>query len=259
MSLKIVSLASGSKGNCTLIYSENTAILCDAGISIARIRKGLEKYGLSVSDIQGIVVTHEHSDHVSALPKMEEYVSVYAHPLTARAIYERQGVLDKYVGVDFYESGFSIGDIKIEPFRIPHDAAYPLGYSFECDGKRASIATDMGAIRSSVFRNISKSEVVILESNHDVEMLKNGSYSYPLKQRILSERGHLSNDDAGTLAQWLIGTSVKHLVLGHLSENNNTPDVAYNTVKNKLDLCNANCGIELSVASQSDGSRLFKL
>ncbi len=259
MSLNIVSLASGSKGNCTLIYSENTAILCDAGISYTRILDGLEKYRIPLSAVQGIVITHEHSDHIAALPKIGRVVPIYAHHLTAQAIFERQGALPNYRSVDFYENGFSIGDIKVEPFRVPHDAAYPLGYSFECDKKRASIATDMGVPLKSVLNNISKSEVVILEANHDVEMLKNGSYAYPLKQRILSKNGHLSNDDAGMMAQWLVGTSVEHLVLGHLSENNNTPDLAYNTVKEKVDALRAKGEIELSVASQTDGSRLFEL
>ncbi len=259
MSLNIVSLASGSKGNCTLIYSDNTAILCDVGISYARILDGLEKYRIPLNAVKGIVITHEHSDHIAALPKIARFVPVYAHPLTAQAIYERQGELNNYNGVDFYESGFSIGDIKVEPFRIPHDAAYPLGYSFACEKKRASIATDMGVPLKSVLNNISGSQVVILESNHDVEMLKNGSYAYPLKQRILSKNGHLSNDDAGMMAQWLVGTSVEHLVLGHLSENNNTPDLAYNTVKRKIDALRAKGEINLSLASQSDGSQLFEL
>ncbi|MCQ2602535.1 MAG: MBL fold metallo-hydrolase [Clostridia bacterium] len=140
MSLNIVSLASGSKGNCTLIYSENTAILCDAGISYTRILDGLAKYRTPLSAVQGSFITHEPSDHIAALPKISRFVPIYAHHLTAQAIFERQGALSNYRSVDFYENGFSIGDIKVEPFRVPHDAAYPLGDSFECDKKRASIA-----------------------------------------------------------------------------------------------------------------------
>ena len=130
MSISIVSLASGSKGNCTLVFSDSTAILVDAGIAYSRINSELRRFGLTTAKLDGVVVTHEHADHIAALPKLGRDTKVYAHPKTADAILKRQGELNGYTEVDFYEGGFTVGDIEVIPFRIPHDAVYPLGYSF---------------------------------------------------------------------------------------------------------------------------------
>lgn len=143
MSLKLVSLASGSKGNSTLILSNSTAILVDAGVSYTRIASELVPFGLKPSDIDGVVVTHEHSDHIAGLCKLSPYTKVYAHPLTAMAMCQKYDIKN-VVSNDDYESGFKIGDISVEPFRIPHDAAYPLAYTFDCQGARCSVATDIG-------------------------------------------------------------------------------------------------------------------
>ncbi len=257
MSLKLVSLASGSKGNCALIYSDKTAILCDAGISYTRITKSLKEIGFCLGDISGVVITHEHSDHICALPKVTCYTPLYAHPLTAKAIYLRQGALKNYKSVDFYENGFTIGDIEVLPFRIPHDAEYPLGYSFKCRNSRISIATDMGFPTNGVFQNIKDSQVVLLESNHDVEMLVSGNYAPALKQRILSKDGHLSNDMAGMIATRLTEGKVKKLILGHLSENNNMPGLALDTVCAQLGKVPGH-HIEVTVALQNQRSEVFE-
>ena len=256
MSLKLISLASGSKGNCYLIYSDNTAILCDAGISFTRIKKGLQSVGFSLEEISGVVVTHEHSDHVCALPKVNLIVPLYAHPLTAKAIYDKQGAVRNYKQVDFYENGFYIGDIEILPFRIPHDAEYPLGYTFRCGDSRISIATDMGFATNGVFQNIKDSQVVLLESNHDEEMLKNGDYAPRLKARILSKTGHLSNVSASVMAERLAQCRLNTLILGHLSENNNIPGLALDTVKCRLgDKCQK---VRVVVALQNEISEVFE-
>ncbi len=257
MSLKLVSLASGSKGNCTLIYSDKTAILCDAGISYTRITKALGSLGFCLGDINGVVITHEHSDHICALPKVTAYTTLYAHPQTAQAIYLRQGALKNYKSVDFYENGFTIGDIEVDPFRIPHDAEYPLGYSFKCGESRISVATDMGFPTRGVFNNIKDSQVVLLESNHDVEMLKNGNYAPALKERILSTNGHLSNDMAAMMAERLTEGKVRNLILGHLSEHNNIPGLALDTVRGKLDKIEG-CKISVTVALQHEISEVFE-
>ena len=161
MSLKIVSLASGSKGNCALIYSDKTAILCDAGIPITRIKERLQAVGFRLEDISGVVVTHEHSDHICAISRLTRIVPLYAHPLTAKAIYDKQGGLLNYKRVDFYENGFYIGDIEVIPFRISHDATYPLGYTFRNGNSRISVATDMGVASNNVFQNIKDSQIVL--------------------------------------------------------------------------------------------------
>ena len=253
----MISIASGSKGNCTLIMSSKTAILCDAGISTARISSALKNLGMSLSDLSGVVVTHEHNDHIAALPTLTRYVPVYAHELTARAIYEKQGVLKNYKPVDFYENGFYIGDIEVTPFRIPHDAEYPLGYTFSCENKRVSVATDMGVLKKNVYENVRDSGAVLLESNHDVEMLKEGSYPPYLKARILGNNGHLSNDAAALMAAHLVGTSVQTLVLGHISENNNTTEKALCAVKKVVD--EASAKINLCAATQYCVSSVFEV
>ncbi len=261
MSLTFVSLASGSKGNATLIISEKTAILVDAGLSYSALTVAIREFGLTPSRIDGVVITHEHGDHIRAVQRLSEDVKVYAHPLTARAMCERYGVVNNIAHVDDYESGFTIGDINVEPFRIPHDAAYPLAYSFECGGARCSVATDIGVPTVGVLKNIKDSSLVLLESNHDIDMLINGNYPYPLKQRILSNNGHLSNDAAARIVQHIIsdGTSrVNKIVLGHISENNNTEQLAFDTVNNMLKKCE-NTEIELYVAHQNRRSEVFEI
>jgi phosphoribosyl 1,2-cyclic phosphodiesterase len=162
------------------------------------------------------------------------------------------------VSNDDYESGFKIGDISVEPFRIPHDAAYPLAYTFDCQGARCSVATDIGVPTRGVVKNVKDSEVVLLESNHDFEMLKNGKYPPVLKARIMSNQGHLSNDAAARIASILCDDSrIKQLVLGHISENNNTEQKAYDVVENALKAKDSD--IELYVAHQSRRSEVFEI
>ena len=257
MSLKLVSLASGSKGNATLILSNSTAILVDAGISFTRISSALSEFGLKPNDIDGVVITHEHSDHIAGLFKLSSYTRVYVHPLTARAICNRMDVKN-VTDVADYEGGFKIGDIDVEPFRIPHDAAYPLAYTFDCEGARCSVATDIGVPTKGVIRNVKDSEVVLLEANYNTEMLKNGNYPPMLKARILSNTGHLSNDDTARITSILCDDSrIKQLVLGHISENNNTEQKAYDAVENALKAKDSD--IELYVAHQSRRSEVFEI
>lgn len=260
MSLKIASLSSGSKGNSALVLSDSTAVLVDAGITYARLTEQLRVFGLTPAKLDGIVITHEHADHIAGLARIcDKGVPVYAHELTARAIAERQGMLKNYKEQEYYEGGFEIGDIKVMPFRVPHDAAYPLGYTFEVSGgARVSVATDMGRPTIGVFNNICESEVVLLESNHDVDMLIHGGYPQRLKTRILGANGHLSNDMAAVFAERLIGTAVKTLLLGHLSENNNLPELAMGTVKGRLTDRGCN-DIDVRLALQYAASDVFEV
>ncbi len=259
MALKLVSLASGSKGNATLICSYTTAILVDAGIAFSKLEKALAEFGLTASALDGVVITHEHDDHIKALPKLEQYTKVYAHPLTANAIKAKQGGIDNLAVVDGFEGGFEIGDIAVEPFRIPHDAAYPLAYSFRSGGARCSVATDIGVPTVGLMKNIKDSDVVLLEANHDVDMLKKGGYPYKLKERVLSPMGHLSNDAAGRVAQLLSGSNVSRLLLGHISENNNTEQLAFCTVRDMLTAVGEEKNIEISIAHQCARSEVFEI
>ena len=257
MSLKLVSLASGSKGNATLILSNSTAILVDAGVSYSRISSELSDFGLKPSDLDGVVITHEHSDHIAGLCKLSPYTKVYAHPLTQRAVCQKADNKNM-IDVPEYEGGLKIGDINVEPFRIPHDAAYPLAYTFDCEGARCSVATDIGMPTKGVVRNVKDSEVVLLEANHDLEMIKNGKYPPMLKARILSNTGHLCNDATARIASILCDDSrIKQLVLGHISENNNTEQKAYDAVERVLK--EKNSDIELYVAHQSRRSEVFEI
>ena len=259
MSLKLVSLASGSKGNATLVYSDSTALLVDAGISYPKLCEELDAFGLTPSMLDGVVVTHEHTDHIRALPRLCGQCRLYAHPLTAREIYNRQGAIKNVADVEGFEKGFTVGDIEVSPFSVSHDAVRPLAYSFRSGNARCSVATDIGVPTFGILRNIKDSEVVLLEANHDVDMLKNGSYPYVLKSRILSDTGHLSNDATGRIVAKLSGNSnVKHILLGHISENNNTETCAYETVCSAL----KNCGdstINLHVAHQHTRSEVFEI
>lgn len=259
MSLRIASLASGSKGNATLVLSDTTALLVDAGVSFTRIKTELSRFGLTPSSLDGVVITHEHTDHIAALPRLGKYAPVYAHPRTAREIAIRQGGIAGYREQEFYEGGFTVGDIEVIPFRIPHDAAYPLGYSFRlASGQQVSVATDMGRPTVGVFNNIKESEIVLLEANHDVDMLKNGSYPERLKRRILGDNGHLSNDMTAVFAERLVGSAVRTLMLGHLSQNNNLPELALGTVAGKLQ-CRGCDNIAVCVAAQDCASDVYEV
>lgn len=258
MSLKLVPIASGSKGNSTLILSDSTAVLLDAGISYTRLATALKTFGLTPKMLDGVVITHEHSDHISGLQRLCEECKVYVHPETERAILMRMP-LKNVQDVSDYEGGFDIGDISVEPFRIPHDARYPLAYSFSSGSARCSVATDIGVPTRGVLRNIKDSEVVLLESNHDIQMLQNGNYTRALKERIMSNNGHLSNDAAARIAELCSGNSeIRTLILGHISENNNTEQLAYDTVRRRLDEIGDNY-IELHIAHQRQMSEVFEI
>ena len=230
MSLKLVSLASGSKGNCTYIASETTHLLVDAGVGTKRIAEALSKDNVGIRDLDGVLITHEHDDHVSGLQCLAAMgVKVYAHERIMPALVRKAGPV-AFENVDFFDAGFLIGDIRIYPFRIPHDTAYPLGYSFECGQSRVSVATDVGHVTEGILSNLKGSQIVLLEANHDTEMLLHGAYPKTLKTRIRGANGHLSNDSAALVATALAGCGMKRLILGHLSEENNCPELAFSTV-----------------------------
>jgi len=233
MGIHLVSIASGSKGNCTLIYTDTTAILVDAGICYSRIKNELYSLGKDIKDLKGVLITHEHIDHIKAVSFFD--APIYAHPLTYQKITEKMAIRN-YARMDNYELGFSIGDINVTPFRISHDAIYPLGYTFEHNGMKVSVATDIGVLTNSVYLNLKESTAILFESNHDVDMLTNGPYPKLLKDRILSKQGHLSNVDSAVMVKKLATCgALKYVILGHMSETNNIPDLAYKNMRNALD------------------------
>ena len=238
-SVRFCPIASGSNGNCIFISYGDTHVLIDAGISGKRIEAGLNSIQATCADIDALLITHEHSDHVQGAGILSRRydLPVFATEGTWRAMEKSKSIGEvapknkRYV---YREENLYLNDICIHPFSIPHDAADPVGFSVHGRDCKVVVATDIGHITEDVQRNIQEADLILLESNHDVDMLKNGRYSYPLKKRILGDYGHLSNVTAGELLMQAISKRLKHVILGHLSEENNRPILAYETVANIL-------------------------
>lgn len=234
--MRFVSIASGSSGNCIYAGTDDTHILVDAGISNKRIQQGLNEIGVSGNDLSGILITHEHSDHVKGLGVLARKYEV--------PIYGTEETLEKISKLSSLGSypahlcrpiqpdvEFCIGDMKFMPFHIDHDAADPVGYRIHSGRKTVAVATDMGHFDKYIIRHLQGLDAILLESNHDVNMLQTGPYPYYLKRRILGEHGHLSNETAGRLLNYIVHDGLKSIVLGHLSKENNYAELAYETVK----------------------------
>lgn len=236
--MKFCSLRSGSSGNATYIGYKDVNILVDAGLSGRTMEKSLENINVNPSDLTAILITHEHNDHIkgAGILSRRYNIPIYANEATWSAMENLLGEID-YNNRCYFKTGeeFNIGDVRIRPFKKSHDAAEPVGFSFFCGRNKATIATDLGYMSKGVAANIMNSDIVLLESNHDLDMLINGSYPWPLKKRILSDHGHLSNKAAGEALKKLIEMkSIGIVYLGHLSQNNNRPEIAYGTVTEML-------------------------
>lgn len=235
--LQVVTLASGSKGNAALISTDSQRFLVDVGISCRELVKRMQQVGASPEELDGVFLTHEHVDHVKGLVTFAKkyQVPLYASQGTWRAVFGKYPQLNR-AQCRLTGSRMLVGDVSVDCFAISHDAAQPQGYSFlwRTGGTKCTYVTDTGFVTPAVREAVGGSDVLILEANHDVEMLKNGSYPYELKQRILGTRGHLSNATAG---QFLLQLErmPKHIFLAHLSEQNNLPQLALDTVQNILD------------------------
>ena len=235
--LQVVTLASGSKGNAALISTDSQRFLVDVGISCRELVKRMQQVGASPEELDGVFLTHEHVDHVKGLVTFAKkyQVPMYASQGTWRMIFSKYPELNR-ANCRLTGSRMLAGDVSVDCFPISHDAAQPQGYSFlwRTGGTKCTYVTDTGFVTPAVREAAGGSDVLILEANHDVEMLKNGSYPYELKQRILGTRGHLSNVTAG---QFLLQLErmPKHIFLAHLSEQNNLPQLALDTVQNILD------------------------
>ncbi len=228
MGLKVCSLSSGSKGNSILIYSESTQILVDAGISAKKVLEGLTALKLA-PQLDALLITHSHYDHIRYCNEIKEAFSaeVYAHRLTAE---DMPSV--KVNAFDFHD--FYIRDITVSPFKLSHDV-FCVGYNFFRCGSKVSVATDTGVIDDETLLRLEGSESAVIEANHDKNLLmSNPHYSLTLKRRILSDRGHLSNDASAEIAAFLVRTGTKNIMLAHLSEENNYPELALDTVGKRL-------------------------
>ena len=234
--MRFVSFSSGSSGNCTLLDSDTTHLLVDVGISRKKTIESLAKMDLGLSDINGIFITHEHTDHISGLRLIAQKTKmpIYATQGTINAILKMpestQIDPERFIAVKPDEK-LTVGDITACPIHISHDAADPVGYRFRCGTKKACVCTDLGCFNDYTAACLKNSDVVLLEANHDVNMLETGPYPYPLKRRIMSEQGHLSNANTGELLCRVLNDHMKAIFLGHLSQENNLPELAYETVR----------------------------
>lgn len=234
--MKMCSIASGSSGNCVYVGTEATHLLVDVGISCKRIVEGLGQLGLSGKDVDGILITHEHSDHINGLGVMSRKfgIPIYATEGTIAAIKNAKnlGAIDEELfQVIRADEKMILKDITVNPMRISHDAADPVAYRFQYGKKRMAIATDLGMYDEYTVESLKGMDVLFLEANHDVNMLQVGPYPYYLKQRILGKRGHLSNETSGKLLSRLMHDGLKAVCLGHLSKENNLEELAYETVR----------------------------
>lgn len=231
--MKIVTLGSGSKGNCTVISTDTTIILIDAGLPIHEIETKLLGLGVSPTNINAILVTHEHSDHIKSIDRFSKKygTKVYAHIKEWPALNTKLKTVDEQNKIAFDDNDFFVGDLTISNFKLSHDANYCCGYSVYHQGAKFSIATDLGVCTSQIIDKLKGSNIVLLEANHDEILLANNSrYPITLKRRILSSKGHLSNKACADAISQLVG-GTNQIILGHLSEENNSPVHAYNQVK----------------------------
>lgn len=234
--MRFVSIASGSSGNCIYAGTESTHILVDAGISAKRIENGLFEVGLKPNELSAICVTHEHSDHIRGLGVLSRkyQIPIYSTEGTIREIKKAKSLgeyPEELLHVIRPDVDFTIGDMTVMPFHIDHDAADPVAYRLRAGKKSIAVATDLGHFNQYTIDHLLDLDAVLIESNHDIRMLETGPYPYYLKRRIMGDFGHLSNDNAGRLLNCILNDKLKHILLGHLSKENNLPELAYETVR----------------------------
>ena len=233
--MEFCSLASGSSGNCIYIGSDTTSVLVDAGLSGKQVEERLQIHGHTGQDLGGILITHEHSDHIRGLGVLARkyHIPVFLTEGTRQAISRMSSlgeIPEELIHIVREDEDAQLGDLTIHPFRISHDAAEPVGYRVSAGKHAAAVATDMGSFTEYTVRQLRDLDILLLEANHDVHMLEVGRYPYYLKLRILGEKGHLSNVDAGALLNEVLHDDIRHIFLGHLSEENNYPALAFETV-----------------------------
>lgn len=261
--LEFCSLYSGSSGNCLFVRSNGTKILIDCGTSCKKICEALASINSSIEDIDAILVTHEHSDHIQGLGMVSSKfnIPVFANLETWNAMETQKNKIDER-NVNFFKNDedFVFNDLTIHPFSTPHDAVNPCGFNIHNGKKRLSIATDLGHIDNNILKELNGSSFVLLESNYEPEMLKASKYPFHLKQRIAGPTGHLSNEMAGKTISLLMKKDLKQVMLGHLSKENNFPELAYQTVAEELMSNNSDINtIKIDVASRTSPGRLIKI
>jgi phosphoribosyl 1,2-cyclic phosphodiesterase len=252
-------LASGSAGNAALVWTERTRILVDAGLSLRETAKRLNSIGERIESLDAIVITHEHCDHVSGLPvlgrKKSIGKSIYLTRLTAPAIDWGETTPER---LETFQAGasFQVGDIEVESFSVPHDAVDPVGFCFEAEGIRIGMATDLGYIPESIKFHLRRVQLLLLEANHDIDMLKVGPYPWSVKQRVMSRVGHLSNMVVSDYLSQDLDSCTPHVILGHLSEHNNHPAIVEMMATEAL--AARSPSTQVAIAAQSTCSEVYR-
>lgn len=234
MGVSVSILASGSRGNCAVIESSRARILVDAGVSCRETFKRMKSVEMDPRSISAILISHEHTDHVNGLATLAKKLDVpvfmtgATHQAWARSMRDEAGELPRLAKLEVFSSGrpFHIADITVTPFTIPHDAADPVGFTFHSEGAKIAIATDLGYMPASVCDHLRKCDVLMIESNHDLEMLRVGPYPWSVKQRVMSRVGHLSNESLAQFFAQNYDGGASYIVLAHISEQNNHPELA---------------------------------
>lgn len=248
-------MASSSSGNCIYVGTAGTHILVDSGISGKRLKAGLATIGLDPRDINAVLITHEHADHIKGLGVISRKygIPVYTTRPTWKSILSSglTGFIDENLFHEIVpDRDFTVNELVIHPFKTSHDAVQPVCYTFTKDKKKISVATDLGCYDSYIVEKLKGSNIIFIEANHDIEMLKKGSYPAYLKKRILSDRGHLSNGTSGRLVSEVMHDDLRYVILGHLSKENNLPEIAYGAVFEVMERSSA----ELLVSEKEDVS-----
>ncbi len=265
--MKLMSIASGSSGNCIYVGTDNSHILIDAGISGKKIEEGLHAIDLKAEDMQGILVTHEHLDHIKGLGVLARRygIPIYGTPGTIAYMQNHDciGKVDEGLFCTIFpEEDFMIGDMTISAISTSHDAADPVAYMVKKQLKSMAVITDLGTYDDSLVDKLQGLDVLLLEANHDIHMLQAGGYPYYLKRRILGDKGHLSNELSGQLLGRLLHDDFKHVLLGHLSQENNFPELAYETVKLEVTLGDnpyKGSDFPMQVATRDEASALISI
>ena len=264
--MRLCSIASGSSGNCIYVGSDKTHLLVDTGISKKRIDEGLAQLEVKPEELSGILITHEHADHIQGLGVFSRKygIPIYATKGTLKGITEYK-CLGKMPEGLYHEvqvdSVFKIGDLEVKPFSISHDANEPSGFRIENGSKSIAVATDLGIYDDYIVENLKNLNAIVLEANHDVHMVEVGPYPYPLKQRVLGRLGHLSNELTGRLLCNIRHGDLKHVILGHLSKENNYEELARETVKLEVTMGNTPFNgedVPLMVANRDTISRILE-
>lgn len=261
--LEFCNLYSGSSGNCLFVRTNHTKILIDCGTSHKKVCEGLNMIGESIDNIDAIFITHEHSDHVQSvgLTSQKFDIPVFANIETWNAMpKQEQKILPSNKKIFLNDEDFFFNDLTIHPFSTPHDAANPCGFSIHNGKRKISIATDLGHIEDRLLKELESSSFLLLESNYDPEILKVSKYPFPLKQRIAGPNGHLSNSNAGKVISILSKKELKQVTLGHLSKENNFPELAYQTVVEELMSNNVDVNqIKINVANRQAPGNIIKI